>query len=84
MYVSPHNCRGARAGCLVSCDFCPLVFHLDCVHPPLSTHPSSVWMCPVHAEHMMVSQSGISGEVLLSFCLMAKDQTVCGWEPDDA
>eukprot|EP00731_Ephydatia_muelleri_P023083 Em0015g666a len=45
--------RGVRAGCLVSCDFCPLVFHLDCVHPPLSTLPTSVWMCPVHAEHMM-------------------------------
>lgn len=45
--------RGPRAGCLVSCDFCPLVFHLDCVHPPLSTIPTSVWMCPVHAEHMM-------------------------------
>ena len=41
---------------MVSCDFCPLSFHLDCLDPPLPHPPiSASWMCPNHAEHAMVS-----------------------------
>ena len=42
--------RSGRAGPLVSCDFCPLSFHLDCLDPPLSEIPRDVWMCPNHVE----------------------------------
>lgn len=41
---------------MVSCDFCPLIFHLDCLHPPLTIPPSSVWMCPVHPNTKIVSK----------------------------
>ena len=42
--------RSGRAGPLVSCDYCPLSFHLDCLDPPLSEIPRDVWMCPNHVE----------------------------------
>ena len=42
--------KSSRAGPLVSCDFCPLSFHLDCLDPPLSEIPRDVWMCPNHVE----------------------------------
>jgi hypothetical protein len=39
---------------MVSCDFCPLVFHLDCLHPPLTIPPATVWMCPAHPHNKIV------------------------------
>ncbi|PWN46795.1 hypothetical protein IE53DRAFT_391040 [Violaceomyces palustris] len=37
---------------MISCDFCELHWHLDCVDPPLVQMPSATkkWMCPNHAE----------------------------------
>ena len=46
--------RTSRLGQLVSCDFCPLVFHLDCLDPPLTTPPAAAWMCPLHPHHRTV------------------------------
>ncbi|XP_028855850.1 PHD finger protein 12 isoform X2 [Denticeps clupeoides] len=43
--------RGCRMAPLIQCDFCPLLFHLDCVEPPLSTMPTGKWMCPKHTEY---------------------------------
>ena len=45
--------RSGRAGPLVSCDYCPLSFHLDCLDPPLSEIPRDVWMCPNHVESFL-------------------------------
>ena len=42
--------KSSRAGPLVSCDYCPLSFHLDCLDPPMSEIPRDVWMCPNHVE----------------------------------
>ena len=46
-------CRTARAGPMVTCDFCPLSFHLDCLDPPMSEIPRDVWMCPNHVESFL-------------------------------
>ncbi|KAI5811221.1 hypothetical protein DFH27DRAFT_16488 [Peziza echinospora] len=37
---------------IISCDFCPLYWHLDCLNPPLANPPAPArkWMCPAHAE----------------------------------
>ena len=44
---------------IVSCDFCPLHWHLDCLSPPLLTMPpvDKKWMCPNHVDHTLVSAS---------------------------
>lgn len=41
---------------IVSCDFCPLHWHLDCLDPPLSNMPSNSrkWKCPCHIEELLV------------------------------
>jgi hypothetical protein len=54
--------RSSRLGPLVSCDFCPCAFHMDCLDPPLSEVPTDVWMCPNHVEnfldrHLLASSS---------------------------
>lgn len=46
--------RSSRFGSLVSCDFCPLLFHLDCLDPPMTALPTTIWMCPVHPNHKIV------------------------------
>lgn len=40
---------------IVSCDYCPLSWHLDCLSPPPTTMPSAgkKWMCPNHPDHVM-------------------------------
>jgi hypothetical protein len=39
---------------IISCDYCDLHWHLDCLDPPLSTMPSfsKKWMCPNHVEQV--------------------------------
>lgn len=41
---------------IISCDYCDLHWHLDCLDPPLPTMPpfTRKWMCPVHAEQVIV------------------------------
>ena len=41
---------------IVSCDYCHLHWHLDCLDPPLATMPSinKKWMCPNHADQILV------------------------------
>ena len=43
--------RSCRKAPLVACDFCPLVFHLDCLDPPLVCMPVGKWMCPNHPQN---------------------------------
>ncbi|KAK6910768.1 hypothetical protein I203_104800 [Kwoniella mangroviensis CBS 8507] len=40
---------------IISCDYCTLSWHLDCLDPPLSSMPNSgrKWMCPNHAEQAL-------------------------------
>lgn len=41
---------------IISCDYCSLHWHLDCLDPPMVQMPSPLkkWMCPNHIEHVMV------------------------------
>ncbi|KAF7338578.1 Histone deacetylase associated PHD protein-2 [Mycena venus] len=41
---------------IVSCDYCNLHWHLDCLDPPLPTMPpiNKKWMCPNHAEKVLL------------------------------
>jgi len=41
---------------LIQCDYCPLLFHMDCLDPPLTTLPAGKWMCPNHVEHLVVRE----------------------------
>ncbi|KAK7043730.1 hypothetical protein VNI00_008342 [Paramarasmius palmivorus] len=40
---------------MISCDYCNLHWHLDCLDPPLSTMPTFTkkWMCPNHSERIL-------------------------------
>lgn len=40
---------------MLSCDYCNLHWHLDCLDPPLTSMPSygKKWMCPNHAEQVL-------------------------------
>lgn len=48
-------CRSCRLAPLIQCDYCPLLFHMDCLDPPLTAMPTGRWMCPNHIEHLVVS-----------------------------
>jgi len=44
--------KSCRKAPMVACDFCPLVFHLDCLDPPLVCMPVGKWMCPTHPQNI--------------------------------
>ncbi|XP_063833422.1 PHD finger protein 12-like [Ostrinia nubilalis] len=46
-FVCQHTCKLAP---LLQCDYCPLLFHQDCLDPPLTALPTGRWMCPNHVE----------------------------------
>ncbi|XP_075983534.1 uncharacterized protein LOC142981473 [Anticarsia gemmatalis] len=44
-------CQGTcKLAPLLQCDYCPLLFHQDCLDPPLTALPTGRWMCPNHVE----------------------------------
>ena len=44
---SEHECHACgMGGELLCCSFCPLVFHMDCLEPPLDSVPKGKWACP--------------------------------------
>ncbi|GFS14103.1 PHD finger protein 12, partial [Elysia marginata] len=47
--------KSCRVAPLIQCDYCPLLFHLDCLNPPLTSLPTGRWMCPNHVEHFLDS-----------------------------
>ncbi|XP_055905807.1 PHD finger protein 12 [Eupeodes corollae] len=60
------TCFYCRKSCkkapLVSCDYCSLFYHQDCLDPPMTVLPAGLWMCPNHPEtfadwHMLDSIS---------------------------
>lgn len=46
-FVCGASCRVAP---LLRCDYCPLLYHQDCLEPPLTALPTGRWMCPNHVE----------------------------------
>ncbi|KAL0867478.1 hypothetical protein ABMA27_008264 [Loxostege sticticalis] len=46
-FVCQQTCKMAP---LLQCDYCPLLFHQDCLDPPLTALPTGRWMCPNHVE----------------------------------
>lgn len=52
-------CFACRKSCkrapLISCDYCSLFFHQDCLDPPMTALPAGRWMCPNHPQHFIVS-----------------------------
>ena len=44
---------------VLSCDYCSLHWHMDCLDPPMTGVPAreKKWMCPNHIEHVFVSLS---------------------------
>lgn len=52
--------RSCRMAPLIQCDYCPLLFHMDCLDPPLTALPAGKWMCPNHVEHMVLNQRSLS------------------------
>uniref|UniRef100_A0A182K1R6 PHD finger protein 12 n=1 Tax=Anopheles christyi TaxID=43041 RepID=A0A182K1R6_9DIPT len=52
-----HSCgQSCRKAPLVACDYCELVFHQDCLDPPLTAMPTTMWMCPNHVEQFVDSK----------------------------
>ncbi|KAH8304619.1 hypothetical protein KR018_001737, partial [Drosophila ironensis] len=45
--------RSCKRAPLISCDYCPLFYHQDCLDPPLTSLPVGLWMCPNHAENFI-------------------------------
>lgn len=52
VHAAEHGYQGWRQ--IVSCDFCRLHWHVDCVSPPMLGMPSNSrkWMCPAHSDHV--------------------------------
>ncbi|KTG48011.1 hypothetical protein cypCar_00018689 [Cyprinus carpio] len=50
-YTCSRSCRLAP---LIQCDYCPLLFHMDCLDPPLTAFPTGRWMCPNHIQNLVV------------------------------
>ncbi|KAI9248496.1 hypothetical protein BDA99DRAFT_228168 [Phascolomyces articulosus] len=50
------RCRkSALHGRMITCDYCPLSWHMDCIDPPMVSmpNPARKWMCPTHVEHVL-------------------------------
>ncbi|KAM9812019.1 PHD finger protein 12 isoform X3 [Syngnathus typhle] len=62
--------RSCRLAPLIQCDYCPLLFHTDCLDPPLTALPAGKWMCPNHVEHLVLNQRSLS---LSSRCQLFDD-----------
>ncbi|TSM28202.1 PHD finger protein 12 [Bagarius yarrelli] len=56
-YACSRSCRLAP---LIQCDYCPLLFHMDCLDPPLTAMPTGRWMCPNHIEHLVLNQRNLT------------------------
>ncbi|XP_016412111.1 PHD finger protein 12-like isoform X2 [Sinocyclocheilus rhinocerous] len=45
--------RSCRLTPLIQCDYCSLLFHMDCLDPPLTAFPTGRWMCPNHIQNLL-------------------------------
>lgn len=61
--------KNCRKSCLIQCDYCPLLYHLDCLDPPLTYPPTTRWMCPNHVEQILeeklLESAGLSERIKL-------------------
>ncbi|KAG0199411.1 hypothetical protein BGX28_007328 [Mortierella sp. GBA30] len=52
-----YQCNKSALGgrMMISCDYCPLHWHLDCLTPPMASAPPNTrkWMCPNHVDHVL-------------------------------
>lgn len=49
LFYGTHRCICevcSREGVLLCCDYCPLVYHPNCLSPPILSQPTGYWMCP--------------------------------------
>lgn len=57
-----YHCHKSAFGSrmMISCEHCPLHWHLDCLSPPMASPPPSTrkWMCPNHSDHILVRKAG--------------------------
>lgn len=54
---------------ILSCDFCDMHWHLDCLDPPMTgmPPPTRKWMCPVHSDLEVVRSSSFPEHPYLTF-----------------
>lgn len=45
--------KSCKKAPLISCDYCSLYFHQDCLNPPMCALPSGRWMCPAHPQQFI-------------------------------
>ena len=46
--------RTCRISPLIQCDYCSLLYHTECLNPPMNSLPSERWMCPNHIQNFIV------------------------------
>uniref|UniRef100_A0A672MWM4 PHD finger protein 12 n=1 Tax=Sinocyclocheilus grahami TaxID=75366 RepID=A0A672MWM4_SINGR len=56
-YTCSRSCRLAP---LIQCDYCPLLFHMDCLDPPLTAFPTGRWMCPNHIQNLVLNERSLT------------------------
>lgn len=49
-FTCKKSCKRAP---LISCDYCSLHFHQDCLDPPMCALPAGRWMCPAHPQQFI-------------------------------
>ncbi|KIJ69621.1 hypothetical protein HYDPIDRAFT_179360 [Hydnomerulius pinastri MD-312] len=56
-----HSATPESGKSILSCDYCNLHWHLDCVDPPLTSMPAfgKKWMCPNHADQVLLPKRRI-------------------------
>ncbi|KAL8674201.1 MAG: hypothetical protein Q9168_001369 [Polycauliona sp. 1 TL-2023] len=63
-YACDRSAMGRRE--IISCDYCSLYWHLDCVDPPLATAPKQsgkhTWKCPNHVDAEVAVPRSSSGK----------------------
>lgn len=60
--------RNSRYGQMILCDYCPKVYHLDCLDPPMTYYPpNKKFMCNLHPQKESVSKK--SKCCCLVYCL---------------
>ncbi|CAG2104380.1 unnamed protein product, partial [Medioppia subpectinata] len=42
--------KSCRKAPLIQCDYCTLLWHADCLDPPMTCLPTGRWMCPNHSQ----------------------------------
>ena len=50
-----HCHKSCNVSPLIECSYCSLLYHMDCLNPPLAALPLGHWMCPNHVQNFLVS-----------------------------